>query len=106
MRLKDKVAIVTGAASGFGEGIARVFAGEGASIIVADINEKGGDKVAASLPKGRFVRCDVTRNDVVKVLVAAAEEAYGGLDILVNNAGTTHLRKSLLEVSEEEFDKV
>ncbi len=106
MRLKNKVAIVTGAASGFGEGIARSFAGEGASVIVADINENAGEKVSSSLPEAKFVRCDVTRSDDVKAMVGAAEEAYGGLDILVNNAGTTHHRKSLLEVDEDEFDRV
>ena len=100
MRLKNKVAVVTGAASGFGEGIARVFAEEGASVIVADINEEAGKEFSGSLPKAKFVRCDVTRSDDVKAMVSAAEEAYGGLDILVNNAGTTHQRKSLLEVSE------
>ncbi len=106
MRLKDKVAIVTGAASGFGEGIARAFADEGASLIIADISEQAGEEVAASLPKALFVRCDVTLSEDVKAMVAAAEEIYGGLDILVNNAGTTHQRKSMLEVPEDEFDKV
>lgn len=106
MRLKDKIAIVTGAASGFGEGIARAFADEGASIIVADINEKAGKEVVSSLPEAKFLRCDVTRSDDVKAMVGAAEKTYGGLDILVNNAGTTHQRKSLLEVDEAEFDKV
>jgi 3-oxoacyl-[acyl-carrier protein] reductase len=106
MRLKDKIAIVTGAAAGFGEGIARAFADEGASIIVADINEKAGVEVVSSLPEAKFLRCDVTRSDDVKAMVGAAEKTYGGLDILVNNAGTTHQRKSLLEVDEAEFDKV
>jgi len=106
MRLKDKVVIVTGAASGFGEGIARHFAEQGASIIVADISDKEGEAVASSLPSAKFVHCDVTRSDDVKAMVGAAEDAFGGLDILVNNAGTTHMRKSLLEVTEGEFDKV
>ena len=106
MRLKDRVAIVTGAASGFGEGIARHFAGQGASIIVADISDKKGEEVAGSLGEAKFVHCDVTRSADVKAMVAAAEDTFGGLDILVNNAGTTHLRKSLLEVSEDEFDTV
>ncbi len=106
MRLKDKIVIVTGAASGFGEAIARLFAEQGARIIVADISDKKGEEVAGSLPSAKFVHCDVTRNDDVQALVAAAEDAFGGLDILVNNAGTTHQRKSLLEVSEDEFDKV
>ena len=106
MKLKNKIVIVTGAASGFGEGIARLFAEQGASIIVADISDKKGEEVAGSLPSAKFVHCDVTRIDDVQALVAAAEDAFGGLDILVNNAGTTHQRKSLLEVSEDEFDKV
>lgn len=106
MRLKDKVAIVTGAASGFGEGIARTFAEEGASVIVADIDEAAGQSVADSLSGSRFVACDVTQSEDVAKTVAAAETLFGGVDILVNNAGTTHARKSMLDVTEEEFDKV
>lgn len=106
MRLKDKVAIVTGAASGFGEGIARTFAKEGASVIVADIDETAGRAVADSLSQAQFVACDVTKSEAVARIVSAAEDHYGGVDILVNNAGTTHARKPMLEVTEEEFDKV
>lgn len=106
MRLKDKVAIVTGAASGFGEGIARTFAEEGASVIVADIDETAGRAVADSLSHAQFVSCDVTKSEAVAKTVSAAEDHYGGVDILVNNAGTTHARKPMLEVTEEEFDKV
>lgn len=106
MKFKDKVAIVTGSASGFGEAIAQAFAGEGACLVIADINERAGKAVAKSLPNACFVACDVTRGEDVKALVSAAEETYGGLDILVNNAGTTHQRKPLLEVSEDEFDRV
>ncbi len=106
MRLKDKVAIVTGAASGFGEGIARRFGDEGAAVIVADIAEDAGEAVASSLKKGKFVKCDVTSSADVGEAVELAEKEFGGVDVLVNNAGTTHLRKPMLEVSEEEFDKV
>lgn len=106
MRLKDKVAIVTGAASGFGEGIARRFAEEGASVIVADIDETAGQAVADSLSHAQFVACDVTKSEAVAKIVSAAEDHYGGVDILVNNAGTTHARKPMLEVTEEEFDRV
>lgn len=106
MRLKDKVAIVTGAASGFGEGIARAFAEEGAAVVVADINEDAGRAIADELPNARFVACDVTDGGAVANMIGAAVESYGGLDILVNNAGTTHQKKSLLDVTEDEFDKV
>lgn len=106
MRLKDKVAIVTGAASGFGEGIARRFCDEGASVVVADITEDAGTAVAQSLQRGAFISCDVTKSADVAAAVALAEEKFGGLDILVNNAGTTHVRGPMLEVSEAEFDKI
>lgn len=106
MRLNDKVAIVTGAASGFGEGIARAFAKEGAAVIVADMTEDKGKAVADSLPKAAFVRCDVSKNDDVGAMVEAAEKTFGGLDILVNNAGITHKRQPMLDVSEDEFDRI
>ena len=109
MRLKDKVAIVTGAGSGFGEGIARGFAREGAAVVVADINDNAGRTVADGIEKdggkASFVHADVTLRDEVKAMVAAAVEGFGKLDILVNNAGYTHVNQPLLEVSEEEFDR-
>jgi 3-oxoacyl-[acyl-carrier protein] reductase len=102
MRLKNKVAIVTGAGSGFGAGIARRFAEEGAAVIVNDINAQAGERVAAEIG-ARFVQADVTRSeDWAKLARAAA----GNLDIVVNNAGWTHRNKPYLEVTESEFDKV
>jgi 3-oxoacyl-[acyl-carrier protein] reductase len=101
MRLKDKTAIVTGAGSGFGAGIARRFAQEGARVIVNDINP-GGDKVAREIG-GTFVQADVTRGEDWAKLVRAAGER---LDIVVNNAGWTHRNKPFLEVTEAEFDRV
>jgi 3-oxoacyl-[acyl-carrier protein] reductase len=102
MRLKGKTAIVTGAGSGFGEGIARRFAQEGARVIVNDINAQGGERVAREVG-GQFVLGDVTRAaDWAKLVQAAG----GSLDIVVNNAGWTHRNKPYLEVSEAEFDKV
>ena len=101
MRLKGKVAIVTGAASGFGAGIAKRFAEEGAQVIVNDLNAQG-EKVAKEIG-GRFVQADVTKGADWAKLV---REAGDKLDIVVNNAGWTHRNKPYLEVSEEEFDKV
>jgi 3-oxoacyl-[acyl-carrier protein] reductase len=105
MRLRDKIAIVTGAGSGFGEGIAKRFAEEGAKVVVADINADAGKRVAAAV-QGEFVLADVTRAADWARLVQAATAKFGRLDIVVNNAGWTHRRKPYLEVSEAEFDKV
>ena len=101
MRLKDKVAIVTGAGSGFGAGIARRFAEEGARVIVNDVSPQG-EKVAQEIG-GRFVQGDVTKGADWAKLV---REAGGDLAIVVNNAGWTHRNKPYLEVTEAEFDKV
>ncbi len=110
MRLKDKVTIVTGAGSGFGEGIARRFAQEGAKLIVNDINKQGGERVTREIRdaggSAEFVQADVTRDADWSKLVRAASATFGGLDVVVNNAGWTHRRKAFLEVTEEEFDKV
>jgi 3-oxoacyl-[acyl-carrier protein] reductase len=102
MRLKGKTAIITGAGSGFGEGIARRFAQEGAKIIVNDINAQGGERVAREVG-GQFVLGDVTKGGDWAKLVQAAG---ANLDIVVNNAGWTHRNKPYLEVSEAEFDRV
>jgi 3-oxoacyl-[acyl-carrier protein] reductase len=104
-RLQGKVAIVTGAGSGFGVGIARRFAEEGARVVVADIDEKNGARVAGEL-KSAFVRADVARGADWAKLVAEATAQHGRLDVVVNNAGWTHRRKPYLEVTEAEFDKV
>lgn len=110
MRLKGKTAIVTGAGSGFGEGIATTFAREGANVVVADINEAGGKRVADSIngAGGRavFVRADVSRSDDIAALLAATLKAFGGLTTVVNNAGTTHRNRPMLEVEEDEFDRI
>jgi len=102
MRLKGKTAIVTGAGSGFGEGIARRFAQEGAKVIVNDVNAQGGERVAREVG-GQFVLGDVTQSGDWAKLVQAAG---ANLDIVINNAGWTHRNKPYLEVTEAEFDKV
>jgi 3-oxoacyl-[acyl-carrier protein] reductase len=101
MRLKDRIAIVTGAGSGFGAGIAQRFAAEGAKVIVNDIDARG-ERVARDIG-GRFVQGDVTQGDDWARLV---REAGKDLAIVVNNAGWTHRNKPYLEVSEAEFDRV
>jgi 3-oxoacyl-[acyl-carrier protein] reductase len=101
MRLQGKTALVTGAGSGFGEGIARRFAAEGAMVFVADINRAAAERVAGEIG-GVAVVCDVGRGESVTALAAAV----GAVDILVNNAGITHLPAAMEDVSEEDFDRV
>ena len=106
-KLQDKVAIVTGAASGFGRGIAELFALEGARVIAADINGEGARQLAAALGNNVVaVSCDVSKKADVDAMVRAATEAFGGLDIVVNNAGITHRNQPLLDVGEAEFDRI
>jgi 3-oxoacyl-[acyl-carrier protein] reductase len=107
MRLKGKVAIVTGAASGFGAGIAARFAAEGARVAFLDINREGAEQGAKAAGGGALaLKCDVTVGAEIEAAVAAVKAAFGRLDIVVNNAGWTHRNKPLLEVSEAEFDRV
>jgi 3-oxoacyl-[acyl-carrier protein] reductase len=107
MRLAAKVALVTGAASGFGAEIARSFAREGAKVALLDINADGARAVAASIgPDTLAIAGDVTSQNDVAAAVARTLERHGRLDIVVNNAGWTHRNQPLLGVSEAEFDKV
>lgn len=106
-RLQGKVAIVTGAAGGFGEGIARLFVAEGAKVLIADLDGDKAQQVAASLgAAARGVRCDVSRRADIDAAVRACLDAFGVPDIVVNNAGTTHRNQSMLEVDEATFDRV
>jgi 3-oxoacyl-[acyl-carrier protein] reductase len=107
MRLKDKVAIVTGGASGFGAGIARKFVAEGARVVIADRNLEGGLDLAARLGEhARALRCDVTSPLDLRLMMETAELHFGRLDILVNNAGVTHLPMPLEDVAEDDFDRI
>jgi 3-oxoacyl-[acyl-carrier protein] reductase len=107
LRLDNKVALITGGASGFGKGIAELFAREGARIALVDINEAGARSVAAAMSNSAIaVACDVSRREDVNAAVKAAVDAFGSIDILVNNAGMSHKRRPMLEVEEAEFDRL
>ena len=106
-QLEGRIAIVTGAAGGFGEGIARLFIAQGASVLIADLDGDKAARVAAELgPRARAQRCDVTRADDVRAAVQACVDAFGAPDIVVNNAGTTHRSQPMLDVDEATFDRV
>ena len=117
-RLQDKVIIVTGSSSGFGRGIAKACAAEGAKIVVSDVHEKpntGGFEADATLTTaetiekagGRavYVNCDVTKSDEVANLVAETVKAFGRLDVMINNAGLGGTR-SVLEMTDDEWSRV
>jgi len=107
MRLNSKTAIVTGGASGFGAGIARKFAAEGARVMIADINGDAAADMAAEIGDQAIAQTvDVSDGASVNAMAEAALAAFGQVDILVNNAGITHLPTPLDEVSEADFDRV
>ena len=107
MRLKDKTAIVTGAGSGFGKGIAMRFAKEGARVGVVDINAETAREVASQIGNSAFaMEADVSIDGDVSRMVQEALDRWGQLDILVNNAGTTHRNQPMTEVTEEEYERI
>lgn len=110
MRVQNKSIIVTGAGSGIGEGIARRLAAEGGRVLVNDINAQAGQRVAADIRaaggEAVFFQADVTKSKDVEAMVQEAVQCFGRLDVVVNNAGWTHRNRPMLEVSEEDFDKV
>lgn len=107
MRLEGKRAIVTGAASGFGAGIARKFVAEGAQVMLVDLNHDGALGLAEDLGEGSFgSQANVADKADVERVVQEAQDVMGGVDILVNNAGVTHLPAPMEDISEEDFDRV
>ncbi|WP_299048912.1 glucose 1-dehydrogenase [uncultured Tateyamaria sp.] len=105
MQLDGKTAIVTGAASGFGAGIARAFAAAGAQVLVADINGDGAAAIAQEIG-GHSTPVDVANGASVQAMADTALSTFGHLDILVNNAGITHMPQALEDVTEDDFDRV
>lgn len=105
-----KVALVTGAAAGIGEATARAFAEAGASVMLSDINQDAGEKVAAAINgaggRAAFVRCDVRRSGDVKTLVEQTIEQFGRLDFAFNNAGVELERSKLADGDEDLFDSI
>ncbi|MEQ3728118.1 MAG: SDR family oxidoreductase [Tateyamaria sp.] len=107
MKLIGKVALVTGAASGFGKGIAELFVAEGAKVAIVDLNERGARDVAASLGDGAIaIGCDVADGAQVAAAVKQTTEAFGQLDIVINNAGWTNKNSPLMETDEATFRKI
>lgn len=105
MRMNGKVAVVTGAGSGYGAGIARRFAAEGAQVVVADIRSDAAGEVVATVG-GMAVSVDVSNGASVEAMTRAVLDRFGRIDVLVNNAGVTHAPGPLEEVEEDAFDRV
>ena len=106
-QLEGKTAIVTGGAAGYGEGIVRLFAAQGANVVIADIDAAKGSALAAEIGSAaRFLPCDVSRRDQVQAMVAGCLEAFGAPHIVINTAGTTHDNQPMLNVDEATFDRI
>ena len=106
-QLAGKVAIITGAGSGFGTGMAEAYVREGAKVIVADINAEAGERVAKSLgANAKAIATDVANGASVQAMVQACVNSFGVPDIVINNAGTTHRNQPMLQVDEQTFDRV
>jgi len=109
MRLENKVAIITGGGSGIGRMAAHLFAKEGAKVVVADVNEKGGEETVAEIRKngseGFFAKLDVSDREQTKRVVRETLERYGRIDVLINNAGIIQ-DALVLKMTEEQWDRV
>ena len=105
--MTSRVAVVTGAASGFGEGMAKRFAEEGAKVVVADLNGSGAERVAGEIGAAAVAcKADVSQRADVDAMVGLATDRFGRLDIMVNNAGYTHRNGDMLKVDEKTFDTI
>ena len=106
-QLAGKIAIITGAGSGFGTGMAEAYVREGAKVIVADINAEAGERVAKTLgANAKAITTDVANGASVDAMVKACVDTFGVPDVVINNAGTTHRNQPLLQVDEQTFDRV
>ena len=107
MQLEGKVAIITGAATGIGRATALLFAGEGASVVIADVNEDDAQRTVANIEdeggSARFVQADVSEAEEVQALMKRAAEEMGGIDVIVNNAGAQR-SGAVTEFEESEWD--
>ncbi len=106
MRLKNKVAVITGGAQGFGLGIVERFAQEGASLLIVDLKGEAAAAVADKLPNATALSADVSKDADWNSIVEGAIKAFGRIDIVVNNAGVSHRNQPMLDVDEAEFDRV
>ena len=107
MRLDGKTALITGAGSGIGKTIAETYAREGARVALADLNLDAAKAAARAIGNNAIaVHCDVTKKADIAAAVAETLSAFGALDILVNNAGATHVNKPMLEIGEDEYDRI
>jgi 3-oxoacyl-[acyl-carrier protein] reductase len=110
VRFQGKTALVTGGGGGFGEAICKQFADEGARVVVTDLDQASGERVAAEIEgaggSARFIRVDVRVSAQVASAVQLAVTDFGGLDIIVNNAGIVHAKQPAAEMDEETFQHV
>jgi 3-oxoacyl-[acyl-carrier protein] reductase len=107
MRLKGKIALVTGAGSGIGKCIAETYVREGARVALADIDAEAAKSAARIIGNNTVaLRCDVSKKADVAKAIEETVAAFGALDILINNAGATHINKPMLSIEEEEYDRI